>query len=238
MTLREYTLSQMSISGITQKAMDKDGLGAEFLASATTDGKKLDLIYGVQSSHDDNRHVDFRGNPQPFLKREYSVRVTFTGIDKVVPADWNKQGIQKAKQYISQIVRNCDVKVHCDCPAFYWQGMHEDDAVKNTSYFNFMGTKGRGIWSARHQDAGVKKGQQMCKHIWAATFKMLDQKKLDEIITKLGVTDALQQPVGQQPQNKNGEVKSKVLSSKENETQQQVKESVLFESLLNETFHG
>jgi len=204
MTLREYTLNQMSISGITMGAMNKYGLGGAFLVSASENGKQLDLVIGVQSSKNENKHVDLKGNPQPFLKREYVVRLSFLNIDKILPKDWKTQGLQKGQQYMSQIFKNCDVKVSCDCPAFYWQGMHEGDDYKKTSYFDFIGTHGKGTWQARHANAGGKIGQQMCKHIWNAASNL--KNFIPEILQKLGCQKNPQQPV---------------------------KESKLFESILN-----
>lgn len=187
MTLREYTLNQMNISGITMGAMSKYGLGSTFLAQCSENGKNLDLVFGVQSSKNENKHVDLRGNPQPFLKREYMVRLTFTGINKILPNDWKQQGTQKGAQYLSQVFKNCDVKVACDCPAFYWQGMHEGDDKAKTSYFDFIGTKGTGLWNNRHAaSGGVNIGQQMCKHIYNVAYSISNY--IPEIAKNLATT--------------------------------------------------
>ena len=157
MTLREYTLNQMNISGITMAAISKNGLGNVSLVSASEDGKKLSLIIGVQSSVNDNKHVDLKGNPQPFLKREYAVRLEFININKVVPNDWTQQNDQTIAQYLQQIY--------------------------NTSYFDFMGTHGKGIWNARHAGAGGNIGQQMCKHVYNAykNLKNLSSEIIQQI---------------------------------------------------------
>lgn len=210
MKLFEYTLAQMTTSDITQKSIDKNGTGHVILVSASASDIELTFVFGVESSTNENKHVGPQGQPLPFLTREYAVRFTWTGINKIVPKGWTSQGTESAKQYINQIIKNCDVKVSCDCPAFYWQGMWEDDSEKKTSYFNFAGTKGTGMWSARHQDAGAVKGQQMCKHQWAASV-YLTHNNMDELVQKLGITDAAPAPT----------------------PSQQVKESVLFEYLLS-----
>ncbi len=186
MTLREYTLNQMNISGITMAAISKNGLGNVSLVSASEDGKKLSLIIGVQSSVNDNKHVDLKGNPQPFLKREYAVRLEFININKVVPNNWTQQNDQTIAQYLQQIYNKCDVKIACDCPSFYWQGMHEGDAEKKTSYFDFMGTHGKGIWNARHAGAGGNIGQQMCKHVYNASKNLVNLSS--EIIQQIKKT--------------------------------------------------
>jgi hypothetical protein len=186
--LKEYTLNQMGVSNITYKAMEKYGLGAHFLVKADENGKgQLDLIFGVQSSKDDNKHVDLKGNPQPFLKREYVVRLTFLNIYHVVPKNWRQEGEEKLKQYLSQIIKNCVVKVACDCPAFYWQGMHEGDDKAKTSYFDFIGTKGTGLWNNRHAaSGGVNIGQQMCKHIYNVAYSISNY--IPEIAKNLATT--------------------------------------------------
>lgn len=186
--LKEYTINQMGVSGITWGAMEKYGLGNYFLVNASEDAQsngKLSLMFAVQSSKNDNKHVDLRGHPQPFLTREYNVRLTFENIYRIVPKDWKQQGLMKAKQFISQIFKNCDVKVACDCPAFYWQGMHEGDDKAKTAYFNFVGTHGTGKWNARHAATGGKIGQQMCKHIWNVAHEL--GKSIPDIVSKLGI---------------------------------------------------
>lgn len=184
MTLREYCLWQIGISGITSKSIDKDGLGQATFITARLMNGTLDLLFEVQSSHDDNKHVNGYGQAQPFLKRGYTVTIAFDGVDKIVPDNWLASGEQQATQYLQQIISRADARVNCDCPAFYWQGMWEGDDKKKTDYMKFFGTHGKGVWNARHADSGANIGQQMCKHIYAATNAI--PRCYKSILEKLG----------------------------------------------------
>lgn len=177
----------MSISGITSKSIEKNGIKDAFLVSAQATADKLILLFEVQSSRDNNKHVNIYGQVQSFLKHGYSVTIAFYQISRFVPKTWLQEGAQKAKQYIATIVKNCDVKVSCDCPAFYWQGMWEGDDKKKTDYLDFAGTHGKGVWNAKHAQSGGKIGQQMCKHIYAAANSVFRQ--IDNIVAKLGIED-------------------------------------------------
>lgn len=177
----------MSVSGITSKSIEKNGIKDAFLVSAQATADKLTLLFEVQSSRDDNRHVNIYGQAQPFLKHGYSVTIAFYQINRFVPKTWLQEGAQKAKQYLAAIIKNCDVKVSCDCPAFYWQGMWEGDDKKKTDYLDFAGTHGKGIWNAKHAQSGGRIGQQMCKHIYSAANSI--NRQIDSIAAKLGVKD-------------------------------------------------
>lgn len=206
MTLREYTLSQMNVSGITSSAIEKDGIRDPFLIKAVASGDKLQLFFEVQSSHDDNRHVNVYGQAQPFLRHGYSVSLAFYQINRYVPSTWLQEGMQKAAQYLKTIIAKCDIKVGCDCPAFYWQGMWEGDDKKKTDYMDFAGTHGKGLWNGRHAERGGKIGQQMCKHIYSAANSLRNDDMIRNIAEKLGVKDtsgqSQTQPKSTQPQSK------------------------------------
>lgn len=189
MTLREYKLQQLGVSGITQKSIDKDGVQNAVLIQARVSDDSLDLLYEVPSSHGKSSHVNVYGQAQPFLTHGYSVQLSFFGTSKIVPKNWTAQGKEAARQCLKQIIDNADVKVGCDCPAFYWQGMWEGDDAKKTDYLDFAGSKGSGLWQARHADSGADIGQQMCKHIYSASNSA--SQNLDQILDKLGVAKSL-----------------------------------------------
>ena len=230
MTLREYRLNQLGISTITDKAIEKFGTGDVAVISARMTGN-LDIVFEVQSSTDDNKHVDLKGNFEPFLQKGYAVTLSFLNVNRILPKDWQTKNQTALKQMFKNIFDKCDVKIHCDCPAFYWQGMQEEDDKKHVSYFDFSGQRGKGIWSGRHMSSGgISQGQQMCKHIWAVEFKLLRGELTVDILNKLGInaTNVNTAPIQQPP-------KSKVLSKKnaaEINQQQQVNESTLFENIL------
>ena len=168
--LHEHKLSQFDTSKITDKAISEYGLNEAKLINASFGNDSITIQFEVDSTGD-NTHVDLTGKTQVFLKRGYSVTIQFTGTKNYLsPTNINQNGIA---QQFNSVIQNCDAKVYCDCPAFYWQGMAEKDAKQGDSYFGFKGQHGTGYWNELH---GVK-GPQACKHIWSAIYFVNTEQK-------------------------------------------------------------
>lgn len=185
MKLYEFVLDDMGISEVTQNAMEKDGVGKVHFIKAIVENNALEILIEVESSHDKARHVDLKGNEKTALGYGYVVIVRFEKIDEVLKGD------PLSRKNIQEVMDVCEVKVHCDCPAFYWQGMHQDDSANNTAKYKFQGTGGKHLWTMIHADAGGKTGQALCKHLHTAVTWLKDHMgviedylKLEEIMIK------------------------------------------------------
>ena len=178
--LHEHKLSQFDTSKITDKSISEYGLNEAKLINASFGKDSITIQFEVESTGD-NTHVDLTGKTQVFLKRGYSVTIQFTNTDNYLsPTNINKDAIA---QQFNSVIQNCDAKVYCDCPAFYWQGMAEKDAKQGDSYFGFRGQHGTGYWNNLHN----VNGPQACKHIWSAIyFVNTEQKQIcDKLATKV-----------------------------------------------------
>lgn len=168
--LHEHKLSQFDTSKITDKSIAEYGLNEANLINATFGNDSITIQFEVKSTGD-NTHVDLAGKTQVFLKNGYSVTVQFTGTKNYLsPTNTDKSSIA---QQFNNIIQNCDAKVYCDCPAFYWQGMAEKDAKQGDSYFGFRGQHGKGYWNNLHN----VNGPQACKHIWSAIYFINTEQK-------------------------------------------------------------
>ena len=166
----EHKLSQFDTSKITDKSISQYGLNEAKLINATFGNDSITLQFEVESTGD-NTHVDLTGKTQVFLKRGYSVTVQFNKTKNYLsPTNINQNGIA---QQFNSVIQNCDAKVYCDCPAFYWQGMAEKDAKQGDSYFGFKGQHGTGYWNKLHN----VNGPQACKHIWSAIYFINTEQK-------------------------------------------------------------
>ena len=177
---REHKLSQFDTSKITDKSISEHGLNEAKLIDASFGKDSITIQFEVESTGD-NTHVDLTGKTQVFLKRGYSVTIQFTKTDNYLsPTNINKDAIA---QQFNSVIQNCDAKVYCDCPAFYWQGMAEKDAKQGDSYFGFRGQHGTGYWNNLHN----VNGPQACKHIWSAIyFVNTEQKQIcDKLASKV-----------------------------------------------------
>lgn len=178
--LHEHKLSQFDTSKITDKSISEYGLNEAKLIDASFGKDSITIQFEVESTGD-NTHVDLTGKTQVFLKRGYSVTIQFTNTDNYLsPTNINKDAIA---QQFNSVIQNCDAKVYCDCPAFYWQGMAEKDAKQGDSYFGFRGQRGTGYWNNLHN----VNGPQACKHIWSAIyFVSTEQKQIcDKLSSKV-----------------------------------------------------
>lgn len=179
--LQEFVISDFNISGITQKAIDKDGLGQVKLINATVFGQDLELLFEVGSSHNEPVHVDMHGKQNPNLKYGYAAVLRFLEMKKVIKEK------PLGKGNIDAVFRKCDVQVHCDCPAFYWQGIHQDDSSNHTAKYKFQGKPGNHAWTMRHANAGGTTGQALCKHLYAVTEWLF--KHEEDVMEKLQLKD-------------------------------------------------
>lgn len=178
--LYEHKLSQFDTSKITDKSISEYGLNEAKLIDASFGKDSITIQFEVESTGD-NTHVDLAGKTQVFLKRGYSVTIQFANTDNYLsPTNVNKDAIA---QQFNSVIQNCDAKVYCDCPAFYWQGMAEKDAKQGDSYFGFRGQHGTGYWNNLHN----VNGPQACKHIWSAIyFVNTEQKQIcDKLASKV-----------------------------------------------------
>lgn len=165
MKLLETKLDDFNISDITKKAIDKNGLGAVTFINAKVNqnNRTIELLFEVDSSVGDPKHVDMKGKVNDKLKHGYSSVVNFVDV-----TDEMFKGLSEGdEETFIDVLTDCDAKVHCDDPSFYWQGAHEEDSKKKNTRFGFQGTKGSGMWTLMHKDAGGKEGERLCKHLYA-----------------------------------------------------------------------
>ena len=118
------------------------------------------------------------------LSKGYAVQLHFYNIANIIPKNFETLPYSQQAQILQTVFDKADVKVQCDCGAFYWQGMFEEDDKKDNTYSPFTGQQGKDIWANRHDSSGNVRGQQLCKHLWAA-IEDLD-KEIPNILKQLG----------------------------------------------------
>ena len=179
MKLYEFVVEDMAISDVTKKSIEKNGTGQVHFVKAIVENNALELLIEVESSHKTATHVDMKGNQKAAFGYGYACIVRFEDIDKAL------HGEKLSRSNIQDVLDTCDVKVHCDCPAFYWQGMHQDDSANNTARYKFQGTGGAHKWTMIHVDAHGKTGKALCKHLYAALEWLKINKGVIEDYLKL-----------------------------------------------------
>lgn len=172
MKLLETVIDDFNISEITANAIKDKGLGAVALINTLLDEKAmtLELLFEVKSSVDDPHHVDMKGKERKGLKYGYSAIIKFFKL-KPEHIEGLKEGDEGA---LFDVISDCDAKVHCDDPSFYWQSGQERNHKKKNARYDFQGTPGQGIWAERHAMAGGKDGSRLCKHLYAAREWLID----------------------------------------------------------------
>lgn len=180
MKLYEAKFDDFNISDITQKAINKKGIGQVNLINVKLDEKEkwCELLFEVESSTGNPIHTDMKGRFRTGLKFGYSCILRFTKL-----SDQQMEELKQGKG-IQQIIDKNDVILHCDDPSFYWQGNHEEDSRKHNARYQFQGKKGSGEWSLRHQAGGRKDGLALCKHLFGVRHWLEDSGNVASVNLK------------------------------------------------------
>jgi hypothetical protein len=231
--LLEYTLDQLSTSGLTNKSIQSHGVGkATFIKAILNLGQSLHILYEVESSHNNNQHFSLNGQLMAGLQNGYAVQLHFININNIMPPNFTSLPYAQQSQILQQVFDNADVKVSCDCGSFYWQGLEEQDDKKDVSFYGFAGQPGTGKWQDKHIASGLpQQGLQICKHIWSvseqltqdipAILKYLGSGATTSQATSTEQTEQLEiqeQPAGLPEQPKQGVPKETTINSEKAET--------------------
>jgi hypothetical protein len=163
--LQELQRSGLNISPITSNAISNKGLGGITFKSATLkypDLLQIDCLVESSDGNGNEKHFSNNGDSLVF-SGGYRVSIQFVNFGSIAPPNLLSLPLSQQIIYIKNIFDKADVKVDCDCGAFYWQGTHElldrnpPEAAKN----QFTGQQGRGIWDLRHNTKN-----RICKHIY------------------------------------------------------------------------
>lgn len=185
--LYEMTIPQLKqgyTSGITQKYWEIRQQPESYNAIGVTDAQwdhsllhdALLLTFEVSTTGSALKNYELKLQflkPKQYLDRFYAAK------------DWAEQ-----RKALVDMINNCDVKVHSNDPSWYWQGMWEDDDKNHLAIYKFKGTRGHGIWRARHTNSGgLKKPPiRLTKHLYDL---MLDITSNDDLLKHVAM--ALQQ---------------------------------------------
>ena len=164
---------QANVSGITQKALDKrmsEGQSGVTLHTVHLDYPKLlEIGFISESSYGGTEQYTSQGTKIGGHDPNYMVYLQFRNLGKVMTPDFKDLPQANQKQQLKDVFDKCDVQVSCNCPAYHWQGSHEDHSKKNINLAidKYKGTKGAGIWRARHKASGglSQADSRACKHI-------------------------------------------------------------------------
>lgn len=177
MKLYEAKFDEFNISDITQKAINKKGIGKVNFINVKVNEKDMwcELLFEVESSEGNPIHTDMVGRFRNGLHYGYACNLRFI---KVTP---EQMELLKQGKGLQDVIDHNDVILHCDDPSFYWQGNHEEDDRKNNARYKFLGKKGSGVWSARHQAGGRKDGLALCKHLFGVRHWLEDSGNVGTI---------------------------------------------------------
>jgi hypothetical protein len=97
----------------------------------------------------------------------YSTTIRLENVGNVIPDTFDTLPPDQRVQTLRAAYDQCDIKVHCSCPAFMMTGMWEDLASVDGAAVRFQGTKGTGHWRNIYAAAGGLKNSKVriCKHI-------------------------------------------------------------------------
>jgi hypothetical protein len=162
--LQELQRQQLNISPFTQNAIDKNGLGKiNFRSAEMKYPDSLTLSFTVASSEGRGHEKHFTGNGQSIgFTGGYRVKIQFVNFGNFAPPNLLSLPLSQQVIYLKDIFDKADIKVSCDCGAWYWQGTSEllDRNPPEANYTGFTGQYGKGIWDTIHNTKN-----RICKHI-------------------------------------------------------------------------
>jgi hypothetical protein len=163
--LQELQRSGLQISPITSNAIDKLGLGdITFKSAILKYPDSLQLNFLVNSSHGKGEEKHFSNNGDYLsFSGGYKVTIQFINFGNIAPSNLLSLALSQQIIYIKEIFDKADIKVSCDCGAWYWQGTSEllDRNPPEANYEGFTGQPGKGIWDILHNTKN-----RICKHIY------------------------------------------------------------------------
>jgi hypothetical protein len=163
--LQELQRSGLQISPVTDRAINKYGLGdITFKNAQLKYPDSLEIHFQVESSQGKGNETHFsnNGNPLAFASG-YKVTIQFINFGSFAPPNLLSLPLSQQIIYIKEIFDKADIKVSCDCGAWYWQGTSEllDRNPPDSNYEGFHGQHGKGIWDTIHNTKN-----RICKHIY------------------------------------------------------------------------
>jgi len=141
----------------------------------------------LHTSGDKGHNLGARGYYLPhivwnnFLPRVKNFAINEIEKEQGIPGDLNDQ-------ILEQMQYEWDVQFHCDCPAFYWQGMQYNLSKSNSALYPVYTSSPK--WDGKH-DVGTP----ICKHLYALLTSIDDNrpyyfqekidKPLEEVMPKI-----------------------------------------------------
>jgi hypothetical protein len=169
--LQEELRSNLNISNITSNAINKHGLGnITFKSASLKYPDSLEMNFSVLSSRGKGEEKHFSGNGDELLfSGGYKVTIQFINFGSIAPPNLLSMPLSQQIIYLKEIFDKANIKVSCDCGAFYWQGNSEllDRNPPDANYKGFTGQYGKGIWDALHNTKN-----RICKHIYHVLEKI------------------------------------------------------------------
>ena len=162
MKLQELTANQFldtNVSDLTaQKAFEREHITKDRM--------------GVKSAQifDGKLFIAFKTYPtDPRTPSNYITSLVYQPC-QLTAADWKNFKEAERMQAIRDLLEQAEIQVDCTCPAFHFQGHHEQDYSQGSAAYSFFGPKGTGHWKGLH---GNKNGA--CKHVYLALTKVASQ---------------------------------------------------------------
>lgn len=173
--LREIKKDKFNISSITRNALENRDKNQIILRTAKLE-KDLLLTFNVNASNG----IATTFSPSGVKMRTgsyYAVNILFEDIEKYLPPDILSLAYSQQITFFQEAINQTEVKVSCNCGAWYYQGMSEE-MKKEANFKGFKGTPGTGYWASLHNTKNA-----VCKHIYAVIQDMNNQ--IPKIIKKL-----------------------------------------------------
>jgi len=121
-------------------------------------------------------------------RNQYIAQLNFLNPEEFIgsSADFSEFSEHEQKTLIKDYLDEGMAKVHCTCPAYYYQGHFEAMASHDSDIYQFPGPAGTGVWRDRHSAGLSDNDITICKHLASVIEQvhMFDKEILLEVQSK------------------------------------------------------
>ena len=186
------SLSKYAISDLTSEWLidrQDDGIDDFSLKTIKVKDKDLLLTFTAEPTRSVGKSVlNISTDGKEVHKKDYTVQLMFEDPNSFIGSsgDFNEFSQREQKQLVTEYLDEGMARVHCSCPAFYYQAHWEQMASHDSTIYNFPGPSGTGVWKSKHKDGLNQSGITICKHIASVIDQIhdIDDDLLSELLSR------------------------------------------------------
>lgn len=166
-------LDRNAVSDLTAKWLwdrQKNGFDDFVLDALTINKADLRLTFVAKPTYAVAKTVDSVSvDGKRVATKGYYTQISYLNPEEYLgPSEsFNSFSKSEQKQLLRDYIDEGMARIHCTCPAHYYQGHFEAMSSHDSDIYKFKGPKGTGLWRGRHSMGLSDNDITICKHVAA-----------------------------------------------------------------------